>query len=241
MSRSLPSGKVRRAPGTTRYRAGCARTEQVSSEPVRIRPYQPDDLDDLYRICLETADNGQDATSLFRDPRLPGHVFAGPYATFEPELAFVAHDPEGVAGYVLGALDSKAFAQRLERDWWPALRASYPEQDLDADTPGLDRYAVGTIHHPWPISDALVSRFPSHLHIDLLPRLQGLGIGKQLIGTLTSRLRDRGSPGLHLFVSLGNQRAVGFYQHLGFDEYPATDARIFTMDLTGEPGPKRPD
>ena len=38
----------------------------MNSEPARIRPYQPDDLDELYRICLQTADNGQEGTSLFR-------------------------------------------------------------------------------------------------------------------------------------------------------------------------------
>ena len=99
----------------------------MNSEPVRIRPYQPDDLDDLYRVCLQTADNGRDGTSLFRDPKLPGHVYAGPYAIFEPSLAFVAEDTAGVGGYVVAALDSQAFEQRLERDWWPALRATYPE------------------------------------------------------------------------------------------------------------------
>ena len=95
----------------------------MSSEP-RIRPYQPGDLDEVYRICLQTANNGQDATSLFRDPRLPGHVYAAPYAIFEPSLAFVPQDAAGVGGYIVAALDSQAFEQRLERDWWPALRAA---------------------------------------------------------------------------------------------------------------------
>jgi ribosomal protein S18 acetylase RimI-like enzyme len=212
----------------------------VSSEPAGIRPYRPGDLDDLYRICLETSDNGQDGTALFSDPKLPGQVFAAPYATFEPELAFVAYDPEGVAGYVLGAFDTRAFAQRLERDWWPALRARYPEHDLSADASQPERYVVGNIHRPWPTDDDLTRGFPSHLHIDLLPRLQGRGIGKQLTATLIARLRGLGSPGVHLFVSLGNQNAIGFYQHLGFSEYPATDARIFTMDLADGPGPRRP-
>ncbi len=89
----------------------------MNSEPARIRPYQPDDLDELYRICVQTADNGQDATSMFRDPRLPGHVHAAPYALFEPSLAFVAQDAGGVGGYIVAALDSQAFEQRLERVW----------------------------------------------------------------------------------------------------------------------------
>jgi ribosomal protein S18 acetylase RimI-like enzyme len=205
----------------------------VNTTPVRIRRYQPDDLDDLYRICLQTADDGQDGTPLFSDPRLPGHVFAGPYAAFEPSLAFVAEDQDGVCGYTLGAFDSRAFEQRLERDWWPALRVTYPEPEPGADLSAPERFAIHDIHHPWRTADELASRFPSHLHIDLLPRLQGQGFGRRLIATLTGTLRERGSRGLHLFVGHGNRRAAGFYQHIGFCEFPATGVRIFTMDLRG--------
>jgi ribosomal protein S18 acetylase RimI-like enzyme len=207
----------------------------VRSDPVVIRPYRPDDLDDLYRICLLTADNGEDATPLFGDPRLPGEVYVGPYVTFEPSLAFVAQDPGGVAGYVLGALDTQAFERRLERDWWPALRASYPEQDPASLSPP-ERYALHDIHHPWGIADDLARRFPSHLHIDLLPRGQGRGSGRRLIDTLVASLRERGSPGLHLLVGYGNPRAAGFYRHLGFADFPGTGVHVFTMDLT-RPGP----
>ncbi len=206
-------------------------------ESARIRSYQPCDLDDLYRICLQTADNGGDATALCQDPRLPGHVFAAPYAAFEPSLASVAEDLAGVGGYIVGALDSTAFAQRLETDWWPGLRASYPEPppDLAEALSRPEQHALHDIHHPPGTSDELAERFPSHLHINLLPRLQGRGIGRQLITTLTSALRDRGSPGVHLLVGRGNQRAAEFYRHVGFAERPATYARIFAMDLTGPP------
>ena len=202
-------------------------------ESAWIRRYQPDDLDHLYRICLQTADNGGDATALFRDPRLPGHVYAAPYAIFEPSLAFVAGDGDGVAGYVVAALDSSAFARRLERDWWPALRADYPEPPpAQAEVLSLpEQDAFSNIHHPWGANDELGGRYPSHLHIDILPRLQGRGIGRQLIAALTSALREQGSPGVHLLVGRGNQRAAGFYRHVGFSELPASFARIFALDL----------
>ncbi len=93
----------------------------------RIRAFAPGDLDEVYRICLLTADNGQDGTAVFTDPRLPGEVYAAPYALLEPSLALLAEDADGVCGYVVAALDSLDFDQRLERDWWPALRARYPE------------------------------------------------------------------------------------------------------------------
>ena len=95
-----------------------------------IRPYHPGDLDALYRICLLTGDDGQDATSLFHDPRLLGHFFAAPYGLFEPSLAFVTEDAEGVGGYIVGALDTQAFEEQLESEWWPGLRTRYPAPRL---------------------------------------------------------------------------------------------------------------
>lgn len=202
-------------------------------EPARIRAYQPDDLDELYRICVQTADNGQDATSMFRDPRLPGYVYAAPYACFEPSLAFVAQDAGGVGGYIVAALDSRAFEQRLERDWWPAVRAGHPEpsQDLAQGLSPPEQSALHAIHHPRGTPDELARDFPSHLHINLVPRLQGQGIGRQLIATVISALRDQGSHGLHLHVRRGNQRAAGFYRHVGFAELPADHVYVFVMNF----------
>jgi hypothetical protein len=115
-----------------------------------IRPYQAGDLDDLYRICLQTGDSGADATSQFEDPKILGHVFAAPYAVFEPSLAFVAEDESGVGGYILGALDSRDFEKRLAADWWPALRARYPAppSELPADQWTPDQRAAGFIYAP---------------------------------------------------------------------------------------------
>jgi ribosomal protein S18 acetylase RimI-like enzyme len=198
---------------------------------LRIRPARPDDLDDVYRICLLTADSGQDATPLVRDPKLPGYVWAAPYVMFEPSLAFVAEDAEGVAAYVLGALDTRAFEERLERDWWPGLRPVVPEREHYLSP--LEQIATQDIHHPWLAPDDVVASFPSHLHIDLLPRLQGRGLGRRLMDTVLASLRDQGSPGVHLDVAPSNHRAAGFYRHLGFGEFPAAGLRVFTMDLSG--------
>jgi len=210
---------------------------------LRIRPYEPGDRDELYQVCLQTAASGHDATDLVSDPRLPGDVWLGPYLAFEPSLAFVVQDADGVGGYVVAALDSHQFEERLERDWWPAKRAAYPEPPAAAaaDLAPIARYALHDIHHPWRTADRLVSRYPSHLHIDLVPRLQGNGVGRELIVTLLARLRERRSRGVHLMVGRDNKRAVGFYRHLGFAEYPgaalgpefpASQLHVLTMKLT---------
>jgi ribosomal protein S18 acetylase RimI-like enzyme len=198
-----------------------------------IRPYRAGDLDDLYRICLQTGDGGEDATSIFEDPRILGHVFAAPYGLFEPSLAFVAEDELGVGGYIVGVLDSSAFEARLETDWWPALRHRYPAppSDVPPDQRTPDQRAAGFIHVPLSVSDEVAADYPSHLHINLVPRLQSQGLGRQLMNTLVRALRERGSIGLHFFVSPSNLRAADFYRHLGFTVISADGPVIFAMDL----------
>jgi ribosomal protein S18 acetylase RimI-like enzyme len=182
----------------------------------------------LYRICLETGDSGQDATRLYQDPDLLGHLYVGPYLELQPDLAFVLADDAGPAGYVLGALDSRVFEERAEREWWPALRQRHPAPD-----PGrrpdwtLDEWRVHLFHTPWISPGAVVDEHPSHLHIDLLPRAQGNGHGRRLLHTLFAALRDRGSPGVHLGVGRRNQRALGFYRHIGFTELQSDEHALW--------------
>jgi len=207
----------------------------MSREQIQIREYQPDDRDQVYRICLQTANNGGDGTAIFRDPRLPGDVYAVPYAIFEPSLTLVAEDADRVGGYVVATLDSQEFGRRLERDWWPAMRARHPEPppDLARGLSVQERTALSNIHHSWKPGQHVPSGYPSHLHINLLPPLQGRGVGRRLIATLLARLREQGSPGVHLASGLANLRGPGFYRHLGFTELAASDMHMFAMDLRG--------
>ena len=130
---------------------------------------------------------------MFEDPRILGHVFAAPYGLFEPSLAFVAEDEAGVGGYIVAALDSRAFAERLEADWWPALRDRYPAPPagLPPDQWTPDQRAAGYIHVPLTVPDELAEDYPSHLHINLVPRLQSQGLGRHLMNTLTARCESR--------------------------------------------------
>ena len=127
-------------------------------------------------------------------------------------VAFVAVDAEGVAGYVVGTADSRAFEAKLEADWYPALRERYPDGSGD----GFDAMLVALLHHPMRADDAVVASHPAHLHIDLLPRLQGTGMGPRLMATMHDACRAAGARGMHLGVSQRNSRALGFYRHLGY-------------------------
>lgn len=184
-----------------------------------VRAYQPRDLDALYEICLRTGLAGEDASDVIEDPRLLGEIYVAPYAALEPELAFVVDDGSGAAvGYVLGALDTRAFEAACEREWWPALRLRYPERTGETATGAFDDLLVGLIHHRHHAADHVVSRYPSHLHIDLLPSVQQRGWGRRLLQRLLDELGARGSRGVHLGVAMDNERATAFYEHMGFVE-----------------------
>ncbi|MGB3444819.1 MAG: GNAT family N-acetyltransferase [Actinophytocola sp.] len=182
----------------------------------KIRTYQPDEEQVLYDICLLTGDSGNDATGQYLDPRLLGEVYVGPYLRFPAALALVGTDEDGVAGYVLGVQDTVAFERWCEREWWPSLRSRYP---LGAFPPeSADERIVRLIHSPPTAPPDVVERYPAHLHIDLLPRLQGQGDGRRLLTALLDDLAAIGVPGIHLGVARANERAIGFYRRMGFTE-----------------------
>jgi ribosomal protein S18 acetylase RimI-like enzyme len=185
----------------------------------KIRPYRADDLDALYRICLATGDAGRDAAALYRDPKIIGNVHAAPYAALSPETAFVAEDEGGVAGYIVGARDTHAFEKQLESDWWPHLRLRYPDP---ASPINADERMARFIHHPPRTPRRISQPYPSHLHINLLPRLQGRGLGARLIDRWLAAIAATGSRGAHLAVGGRNERAVAFYRKYGLRELERT-------------------
>jgi ribosomal protein S18 acetylase RimI-like enzyme len=179
-----------------------------------IRAVTPDDHEVCYDICLRTGDAGRDATGLYQEPDLLGEVYAGPYLAVPGGLGYVVVDDAGVAGYVLGTADTRAFEAACEATWWPALRERHPDPGDEPGTP--DDRIRWLIHHPPVVADDVVRSHPAHLHIDLLPRLQGSGMGRALIGRILDRFAAEGADGVHLGVSRANRHAVGFYRHLGF-------------------------
>jgi ribosomal protein S18 acetylase RimI-like enzyme len=184
-----------------------------------IRPYRPDDLGSLYRICRETGDAGGDASLLYEDAKILGQVYAAPYATHAPESTFVAEDHGGVAGYILGTADTRGFETTLEAAWWPQLRTRYPEPDVQRTR---DQRMAWLIHHPPRTPRRISDRWPAHLHINLLPRLQGRGFGARMIDRWLEVVDALGAPAAHLAVGARNTRAVAFYRRYGFRELERT-------------------
>jgi ribosomal protein S18 acetylase RimI-like enzyme len=197
-----------------------------------IRPARPGDEPGAYYVCLKTGDHGRDGEALYReDPDALGRIFVGPYLAFQPDLSLVLEDEQGLCGYALGARDSRAFYDRYEKEWRPALCARFPEPQGDPSLWTRVQEAHDSYHHPDYFCPEPYDAYPAHLHIDLLPRAQGRGYGRRMLEQIMDTLRQGGAPGVHLGLSVRNTRAAGFYQRLGFRELtrvgPEADGVIY--------------
>ena len=189
------------------------------------------DLPGVYRVCLLTGRSGQDAGPMHADPDLLGHVWAGPYLAFPGAVTRIVQDDAGVSGYCLAVPDTAAFEDWLEDAWLPPLRERHP---LGSGFTPADRAAVDRLHHPPRTDAAVLADHPAHLHVDLLPRLQGRGWGRRVMDEVLDGLAAAGAPGVHLGVDETNTGAIAFYERLGFGELGrAPGTRTFGIRLDG--------
>jgi ribosomal protein S18 acetylase RimI-like enzyme len=179
-----------------------------------VRKFEEKDRSDLYHVCLATGDSGANAVHLYNHKDMLGEIYVGPYLTFQPDLSFTLIQ-DGVAGYALAALDTTSFENTLSEKWWPMILEKYnglSPENFNEREKNLFSY----IQNPPLRPKKFVDQYPSHLHIDLLEKAQGRGIGKAMMLIVLETLREQGSKGVHLGMGAQNSRAFTFYTKLGF-------------------------
>ena len=199
----------------------------------RIRPFRSGDEDAVAEVCLRTADAGADATGVFDDDAIWAEVFVLPYVHRHPELAFVVEADDGrVDGYIVGTPETTDFEDWFHDEWWPDRGARWPRPDAEESRQdGTLIYAYSRKGGAEPYGE----QYPAHLHIDLLPEVQGRGWGRRLIDTLVAALREQGVTGLHLATSTDNTGAMAFYPRVGFSPLPSHEGvQAFGMHLTAD-------
>ena len=141
-----------------------------------IRPARSGDEPGAYHVCLKTGDHGRDGEPFYReDPDALGRIYVGPYLRSSPSSSLILEDEQGICGYALGALDSRAFYARYETEWRPDLCARFPRPAAIPPAGPVQQVHHG-YHHPDYFCPEPYEAYPSHLHIDLLPRAQGRGL-----------------------------------------------------------------
>lgn len=194
---------------------------------MQIRPFRPTDTADVYDVCVRTADGGGDARGQYLTDDLMPDLFAGPYVWLEPEHAFVVDDGEQVVGYVLGTADTTRFVERYRAEWIPRLGHKYSVPGGDDSSPNATLLRL--LFWPERMLSPELAAFPAHLHIDLLPSAQRLGLGRQLIARLLGVFAAEGVPAVHVGMLTANVDAGKFYDRLGFTELSVADVEGVTF------------
>ena len=193
---------------------------------IHLRTGDPKDLDAFYRISLATGDLGRDASALHNFPKLIGHIYSAPYLKFAPQLTCVVEHNGDVLGYCAGVADTTDFATVLEENWWPNLRKTYPRPDpTNRATWTADDHRIEAIHAPEHTPASVTTRFPAHLHMNLMPILQGHAIGADLLDAWFRQARDHDIAAVHIGANARNARAVRFWAKQGFQPIETPDAK----------------
>jgi ribosomal protein S18 acetylase RimI-like enzyme len=192
---------------------------------VIIRCYRSQDEAAIQEITYRTGFKGKDLTGrdYFDDKRLFFMMFIYYYTRYEPEHFFVAVDTgtDAVVGFIGGTTDTAAQERGFRRKvvWRIASRAllftSWRYPQTFKTLAGM-RHLVGDFEKHEETMAAIQAEYPAHLHINLLPEYQGLGLGTRLMERFEAHLIDQGVTGVHLQTSNHNQKAIPFYKKLGF-------------------------
>ena len=166
-----------------------------------IRPYRDTDANAVRFVCL----NSEGPCTESEDTK---HFILTTYCDYyiekEPENCFVAADAhDNAVGYVICTEDYDLFRPVFLSDYLPRI----PKSDARHYAYAIDSTVL---------QEKYKSRYPAHLHIDLLPDCQRQGIGTKLVDTLRSHLSAKGVPGVMLTVGATNHVGRSFYEKYGF-------------------------
>lgn len=189
------------------------------------------DLPYLYKICYKTGLNGETVEGHTDDIYKIGHYFAAPYLYHDLRFCFVATLNNIPEGYVVGTGDTVKYTGWLNSEWLPKVRKYY---DFDKMKP-LNEYDTffNDVICKDTIIDEKLKNYPSHLHIDLLPSLQGKGVGRKLMERFFNGCRNQNVKKVHLVVSKENTQACVFYKKIGMHEvYNDKFSIAMGLDLT---------
>lgn len=219
---------------------------------IAVRSYRAADREAVRRIAFESGFMGDPADWYWRDFPSFADIWTAYYTDCEPESAFVAESDGRVVGYLLGCVQSERA---------PSPAAALARQAIRRVLflrPGTAGFLWRSVwdaarQRPVPTGEVADSRWPSHLHMNLLREARGRGAGAQLVKAWFARLRMVGSPGCYLGTLAENRAARAFFARIGFRDLGAPvivpgmrlrsgdrmHLQLMVQDLGGEPAAQR--
>lgn len=168
-----------------------------------IRKYRAEDKENLLTVLYETSSMPIETEEQREFLRL---MFNDYYTEQEPDNCFVVADGDDSAvGYILCAEDYDTYERVFKEKYAPRIKK-------------LGKSYSAIVWGEFFVHKLLKKKYPSHLHIDILPVCQGKGAGSRLVDALCEHLKEKNSPGLMLSCGMGNKGAIRFYSRNGFEK-----------------------
>ncbi len=166
-----------------------------------IRPYESKDKEAVQFVHLNSEGP---CKSSKRGINFGLAVYCDYYIEKEPENCFVAVDENDRAvGYIICAEDFDKF--------YPVFVDQYYTRIKKWEFKRRKSALRSVIPH-----EKYKEEYPAHLHIDVLPEYQRMGLGHKMTDALLAHLKEKGIKGIMLTTWIKNEKGRGFYDKYGF-------------------------
>lgn len=178
---------------------------------MKIRPYENKDREYVRFICL----NSEGPCDLNEEERqFILTTYCDYYIEKETENCFVAVDNNDKAvGYIICAENYDRFIKTFTEEYIPRLSS-------------LHKRFAEAAKKSTELQNKHKKEFPAHLHIDLLPEYQRMGIGTKLVDKLCGHLKGNKIHGVMLTVGSSNNVGKSFYKKYGFIELDSLPGEV---------------
>jgi len=193
-----------------------------------VRPYQPKDRADLFRIASDTAFFGEPIEIYLDDRRIFEDSFYAFYTDYEPEHCWVATADDQVVGFLTGCIHTRRQQAITKKKILPKvfLRFFTGHYKIERKTWKYQRRLLKEYLQPGK-STMDNDLYPAHLHINVDSNWRGYGIGLRLMQTYFSQLRALNIPGVHLETTDQNITACRLYEKMGFQLVTTTQTDMW--------------
>jgi ribosomal protein S18 acetylase RimI-like enzyme len=175
---------------------------------IRLRPYRPEDLEAVRRICADTGFLGNPIDPVFEDRELFADYLTGYYTRFEPEALLVCEVDGEVRGYLMGcrrALLKQAY--QFLANFVVAGKALYR---------CLRRFLRWVLMNSWREVPVTPRNMP-HFHMNMLPDARSVRNTRALIRTFLDFLRSHDCRSVYgQVVTYSGRRTVSLFRRYGF-------------------------
>ncbi len=185
-----------------------------------IRPYEEKDRESVRFICLNS--NGP-CKSSGKEINYLLATYCDYYIEEEGINGFVAADEnDNAVGYILCAENYDNFCKVFRRKYLTKISRRDMKHWLYAALSDFFQRKYKKI-------------YPAHLHIDILPQYQRMGLGHMLMDALCQNLKSKGISGVCLTAGVKNEKGRNFYEKYGFtllEEMPV--AAVYALKICCE-------